>query len=73
MAKLLYEWDDKKFEEEYLRKLEQNWKKQKENKQIDENEYLRGIEERKEEEKEKINERDQKTGHFSREEILKER
>ena len=24
-AKLLYEWDDKKFEEEYLKKLERNW------------------------------------------------
>jgi len=23
-AKLLYEWDDKEFEEEYLRKLEKN-------------------------------------------------
>jgi len=41
MAKLLYGWDDKKFEEEYLRKLEQNWKRWKEDKQIDENEYLR--------------------------------
>ena len=27
MAKLLYGWDDKKFKEEYLRKLERNWKK----------------------------------------------
>ena len=25
MAKLLYRWDDKRFEEEYLRKLERNW------------------------------------------------
>jgi len=25
MAKLLYGWDDKRFEEEYLRKLERNW------------------------------------------------
>ena len=24
-AKLLYGWDDKKFEEEYLKKLEKNW------------------------------------------------
>ena len=24
-AKMLYEWDDGKFEEEYLRKLERNW------------------------------------------------
>jgi len=27
MAKILYEWDDEKFEEEYLRKLEKNWQK----------------------------------------------
>jgi len=26
-AKMLYEWDDRKFEEEYLRKLERNWQK----------------------------------------------
>ena len=26
-AKVLYGWDDKKFKEEYLRKLEKNWKK----------------------------------------------
>ena len=25
MAKMLYRWDDGKFEEEYLRKLERNW------------------------------------------------
>ena len=25
-AKLLYGWDDQKFEEEYLNKLEKNWK-----------------------------------------------
>ena len=25
MAKMLYGWDDRKFEEEYLRKLERNW------------------------------------------------
>jgi len=30
MAKLLCRWDDKKFEKEYLRKLERNWKKWKE-------------------------------------------
>ena len=24
-AKMLYRWDDGKFEEEYLRKLERNW------------------------------------------------
>jgi len=26
-AKMLYGWDDRKFEEEYLRKLERNWRK----------------------------------------------
>jgi len=71
MAKLLYGWDNKKFEEEYLRKLEQNWKRWKENRQIDENEYSREIEEREKEEKEKMNERDWKTGYFSKEKILK--
>jgi len=25
MAKILYKWDNRKFEEEYLRKLERNW------------------------------------------------
>ena len=27
MVKLLYGWDDQKFEAEYLKKLEKNWKK----------------------------------------------
>jgi len=27
MAKMLYGWDDRNFEEEYLRKLERNWQK----------------------------------------------
>ena len=27
VAKMLYRWDDGKFEEEYLRKLERNWRK----------------------------------------------
>jgi len=71
MAKLLYGWDDKKFEEEYLEKLEQNWKRWKKDRQIDENKYLKRIEERKEEEKEKMNERDWRTEHFSGGEILK--
>jgi len=26
-AKILYRWDNKKFKEEYLRKLERNWQK----------------------------------------------
>ncbi len=70
-AKLLYGWDDKEFEEEYLKKLEKNWKKQKEDRQIDESEHLKMVEEKMEEENEKIRRRDQRTGHFSRGEILK--
>jgi len=27
MTKMLYGWDDGKFEEEYLKKLERNWKR----------------------------------------------
>jgi len=27
MAKILYGWDNGKFEEEYLKKLERNWQK----------------------------------------------
>jgi len=27
MAKILYRWDDRKFEDEYLRKLERNWER----------------------------------------------
>jgi len=27
MAKMLYEWDDKKFENKYLKRLEKNWEK----------------------------------------------
>ena len=27
MAKLLYGWDDKKFDKEYLKKLQRNWNK----------------------------------------------
>ena len=27
MARMLYGWDDKKFKEEYLKKLERNWRK----------------------------------------------
>jgi len=26
-AKMLYEWDDRKFEKKYLKKLERNWRK----------------------------------------------
>ena len=57
-AKLLYGWDDRRFEEEYLNKLEKNWKKWKGDRQIDESEYLRRVEEQMEEENEKIRRRD---------------
>jgi len=33
-AKVLYGWDDQRFKEEYLNKLEKNWKRWKENRQI---------------------------------------
>ena len=56
-AKLLYGWDDRKFEEEYLNKLEKNWKRWKEDRQIDESKYLRRVEERMEEKNEKIRRR----------------
>ena len=69
-AKLLYGWDDKEFEEEYLKKLEkkQKWK---EDRQIDESEPLKMVEEKMEEENEKIRRRDWRTGHFSGGEILR--
>jgi len=57
-AKMLYGWDDQKFEEEYLNKLEKNWKRWKGDRQIDESKYLRRVEEKMEEENEKIERRD---------------
>ena len=57
-AKLLYGWDDKEFEKEYLKKLEKNWRKWKEDKQIDESEHLKIVEEKMKEENEKIRRRD---------------
>ena len=57
-ARVLYGWDDKKFEEEYLNKLERNWRRWKEDRKIDENEYLRRVEEQVEEDYEKIKGRD---------------
>ena len=53
MAKLLYGWDDKKFEGEYLTKLEKNWNRWKNNRQIDENRHLKRIEEKIEKENKK--------------------
>jgi len=70
-AKLLYGWDDQRFEEEYLSKLEKNWKKWKKDRQIDESEHLKRVEEKIEEENKKIRKRDWKTRHFSGEEILR--
>ena len=60
MAKLLYGWDNRKFEEEYLTKLERNWRKQKNDRQIDKSKYLKMVEEKMEEENEKIRGRDQR-------------
>ena len=57
-AKLLYGWDDWRFEEEYLNKLEKSWKRWKEDRKIDESEHLRRVEEQMEEENEKIGRRD---------------
>jgi len=57
-AKLLYRWDDQKFEEEYLNKLEKNWRKWKEDRQIDESKHLKMIEAKMEEENEKIKRKD---------------
>ena len=72
-VKLLYGWDDRRFEEEYLNKLEKNWKKQKKDRQIDESKYLKRVEEKMEEENEKIRGRDWRTEHFSGGEILRGR
>ena len=58
MAKVLYGWDDQKFEEEYLNKLERNWRKWKDDRQIDESKYLKMVEEKMKEENEKIRRRD---------------
>ena len=70
-AKLLYGWDDKEFEEEYLKKLEKNWKKWKEDRQIDESKHLKMVEEKMEEENEKIRRRDWRMEYFPGGEILR--
>jgi len=57
-VKFLYGWDDQKFEEEYLNKLEKNWKKWKDDRQIEERKHLKTIEEKMEEENEKMRRRD---------------
>jgi len=45
MAKLLYGWDDKKFDEKYLKKLEKNWNRWKNNRKEGEKEYRKKLEE----------------------------
>jgi len=44
-VKLLYRWDDKKFEEEYLKKLEKNWNRWKNDRKKREKEYMKKLEE----------------------------
>ena len=45
MAKLLYGWDDKNFEKEYLKKLEKNWNRWKNDRKEEEKEYIKKLEE----------------------------
>ena len=71
MARLLYGWDDQRFEKEYLNKLEKNWKRWKEDRKNDESEHLKRREENMEEENEKLRGRDWRAGHFSGGEILR--
>ena len=46
IAKLLYGWDDKKFDEEYLKKLQKNWNRWKKDREEGEREdYMKKLEE----------------------------
>ena len=45
MVKLLYGWDDKKFDEEYLKKLQKNWNRWKNDRKEGEKEYMKKLEE----------------------------
>ena len=45
MVKLLYGWDDKIFDEEYLKKLEKNWNRQKNDREEGEKKYMKKLEE----------------------------
>ena len=45
IAKLLYGWDDKKFDEKYLKKLERNWNRWKSNRKEEEKEYMKKLQE----------------------------
>ena len=44
-VKLLYECDDKKFDEEYWKKLERNWNRWKKKRKKGEKEYMKRLEE----------------------------
>ena len=44
-VKLLYREDNKKFNKEYLKKLERNWNRQKNNRKEEEKEYIKKLEE----------------------------
>ena len=43
--KLLYRWDDKKFDKEYLKKLQRNWNRWKNDRKEGEKEYMKKLEE----------------------------
>ena len=45
MTKLLYGWDDGKFEEEYLKKLDKNQNRQKNDRKAEEKKYVKRFEE----------------------------
>ena len=44
-VKLLYGWDNKKFDEEYLKKLERNWNRWKNNRKEEKKKYMKKLEE----------------------------
>ena len=44
-AKLLYGWDDKKFDKEYLKKLERNWNRWKNDRKEEEKKYMKKLKE----------------------------
>ena len=44
-VKLLYRWDDKKFDKEYLKKLQRNWNRWKNDRKEGEKEYMKKLEE----------------------------
>ena len=45
IVKLLYGWDNKKFDKEYLKKLERNWNRWKNNRKEGKKEYMKKLEE----------------------------